>query len=49
MSLAQFLGYTRAHRRLDRAALLDAALAARVAQADDKNWKRFHRDMTRGD
>lgn len=45
MTLAQVDAYARALVKIERERVQAAAIAARVAQADDKGWKRWIEGM----
>lgn len=49
MTLGQINGFSAAITRLETDAMTRAALAARVAQADDKSWKKIMREWQRGE
>lgn len=49
MTLGQINGFIAATVRADREALARAALAARVAQADEKSWKARMKEWTDGE
>lgn len=49
MTLGQINGFSTAITRLETAAMTRAALAARVAQADEKNWSKIMREWQRGE
>lgn len=45
MSLPQVRAFMAAGERRERRRLLNAAMAARMAQADARTWQRFVRDL----
>lgn len=49
MTLAQVSGYGRAMARIESDEMGRAAAAARVAQADEKGWKRFIASLENGE
>lgn len=49
MTLAQVRGFSAAVDRLERLAMSRAAIAARVAQADEKNWKKIMQEWQHGE
>lgn len=49
MTLGQLNGFLAATVRSDLDAMARAALAARVAQADEKNWKRAMKEWGHGE
>jgi len=49
MTLAQVRGFMAAINRIERDAMVRAAVAARVAQAEEKGWKKVMREWERGE